>query len=101
MKRRKPQCLSLTSCAVLAFAAGCGGSQPPIGAPGEIPQTRVNALHSDQTRSWMLPEALQDDLLYAANANANTVTGYSYSNGDRTPPTIRAGVDGPSAIAIP
>jgi hypothetical protein len=29
---------------VAAMLAGCGGSQPPIGAPGAMPQSRARAL---------------------------------------------------------
>ena len=34
-------------CAAAAMLAGCGGSQPPIGAPGAMPQTYAIA----QTRA--------------------------------------------------
>ena len=47
--------------------AGCGGSQPPIGAPGAAPQSRAVAAHADGGGSWMLPEAKRDDLLYVTN----------------------------------
>jgi hypothetical protein len=70
---------ALSSCVAAAMLVGCGGSQPPIGAPGAMPQTSAIATHVDRGKSWMLPEAAQDDLLYAANANANTVSVYSYS----------------------
>ena len=39
-----------------ALLAGCGGSQPPIGAPGAIPQSRVAASPAERGGSWMLPE---------------------------------------------
>src|SRR5580700_3202678 len=32
---------ALSSCATAALLAGCGGSQPPIGAPGALPQSRA------------------------------------------------------------
>ena len=35
---------ALTSCVAAAIFAGCGGSQPPIGAPGAMPQ--LGAAHS-------------------------------------------------------
>ena len=39
----------LSSCVAAAMLAGCGGSQPPIGALGEMPQasavTAVRAIH--------------------------------------------------------
>jgi hypothetical protein len=34
---------ALSSCVALAMLAGCGGSQPPIGAPGAVPQHVRNA----------------------------------------------------------
>jgi hypothetical protein len=37
--------------------SGCGGSQPPIGAPGAIPQNSSIATHAERGGSWMLPEA--------------------------------------------
>jgi hypothetical protein len=47
--------------------AGCGGSQTPIGAPGETPQTSAIAAHADRGKSWMLPEAKSQDLLYVGD----------------------------------
>jgi hypothetical protein len=47
--------------------AGCGGSQPPVGAPGAMPQTSALAAHADRGRSWMLPGPTSgNDLLYLA-----------------------------------
>jgi uncharacterized repeat protein (TIGR03803 family) len=34
---------ALSSCIAAAMLAGCGGSQPPIGAPGAVPQVVGNA----------------------------------------------------------
>ena len=34
--------ITLSSCAVAAMLAGCGGSQPPIGAAGALPQSRAS-----------------------------------------------------------
>jgi len=69
----------LSICAAAALLAGCGGSQPPIGAPGAIPQSRVIGAHSDHSASWMAPGAAKDDLLYITNHD--TVTVYSYPKG--------------------
>ena len=33
----------LSGCATAAMLAGCGGSRPPIGAPGAMPQTAAAA----------------------------------------------------------
>jgi hypothetical protein len=70
---------ALSSCVAAAMLAGCGGSQPPIGAPGAMPQTSGIATQADGGKSWTLPEALSDDLLYIANST--TVTVYSYPQG--------------------
>ena len=50
--------------AVAAMLAGCGGSQPPISAPGAMPQSRAIATPAKHGGSWMLPEAKSEDLLY-------------------------------------
>ncbi len=46
-----------------ALFAGCGRSQPPISAPGAMPQTSAIAMHAGRGQSWMLPEAKNKDLL--------------------------------------
>ncbi len=38
---------ALCSRVAAAMLAGCGGSQPPIGAPGAIPQSRTIATGTD------------------------------------------------------
>jgi hypothetical protein len=50
----------------LAMLAGCGGSQPPIGAPGAAPQSRGIATRAEVLGSWMLPEARAEGLLYVS-----------------------------------
>ena len=37
------------SVSAAAMLAGCGGSQPPIGAPGAVPQASTNATHAELT----------------------------------------------------
>jgi hypothetical protein len=70
---------ALTSCIAAAMLAGCGGSHPPIGAQGATPQTSGIATGPDRGKSWMLPEAKSEDLLYASNLQ--NVTVYSYPAG--------------------
>jgi hypothetical protein len=41
----------------VAFLQGCSGSQPPIGAPGAMPQSRAVGTQADRSRSWTLPKA--------------------------------------------
>ncbi|MGB8907604.1 MAG: hypothetical protein WCC84_02520 [Candidatus Cybelea sp.] len=50
--------------AAAAMLAGCGGLQPPISAPGAMPQSTTIATHAERGGSWMLPEARSSDLLY-------------------------------------
>jgi hypothetical protein len=66
----------LGSYVAAAMLAGCGGSQPPIGATGAMPQTSAVATHADRGKSWMLPEATSQDLLYVTNYYYTSV--YSY-----------------------
>ena len=66
---------------VLIMLAGCGGSQPPIGAPGAMPLTSTLAAPADRGKSWMLPEAKAEDLLYVSNYRGNYVAVYDYKTG--------------------
>ncbi len=68
----------LITFAAAAMLAGCGGSQPPIGAAGALPQTSAIAAQAKRGGSWMLPEAKSEDLLYVANGNVGTLTVYGY-----------------------
>jgi hypothetical protein len=60
-----------------ALLVGCSGSQPPIGAPGAMPQASEVATHADRGTSWMLPEAKGEDLLYSSNDDGDVYV-YSY-----------------------
>jgi hypothetical protein len=70
---------TLCSCVAAAMLAACGGSQPPIGAPGAMAQTSALATHADRGKSWMAPDAAGQDLLYVTDVR--TVTVYSYPQG--------------------
>ena len=61
MKRSDPSRYALTSCVAAAMLAGCGGSQPPIGAPGAAEQTSAIATATQ-------PHTSKGDLLYATGA---------------------------------
>jgi len=60
-------------CAGLAMIAGCGGSQPPIGPPGAMPQSRAAAMRGDRYRPALRAGASGPEyktngpLLYATN----------------------------------
>jgi hypothetical protein len=79
MKISMRYCHTLTVCVAAAMLPGCGGSQPPIGATAAAPQTLAIATHADRAKSWMLPEATSEDLLYVADGQ--TVNVYSYPGG--------------------
>ena len=70
----------LTAFSITALV-GCGGSAPPVGALGPMPQTSAIATHADGGKSWMLPAAKREDLLYISDAANNTVTAYTYPRG--------------------
>ena len=71
---------ALTSCVATAMLAGCGGSQPPIDAPGAMPQTSAIATHAERGKSWILPEAKSEDLLYASSGRT-IVSVFNYRTG--------------------
>ncbi|MGP8101891.1 MAG: hypothetical protein ACLQHL_14220 [Candidatus Cybelea sp.] len=77
MKSQQLSRFALSACAAVAMLAGCGGSQPPIGAPGPMPQTIAIATHTDHRKSWMLPEAKAEDLLYVTDYGVGVIV-YSY-----------------------
>jgi hypothetical protein len=63
-------------------ALACGGICMPPGPPGTSTANRNSAAivkHVERDRSWMLPEAKNDDLLYISNSFDVTV--YSYPKG--------------------
>jgi hypothetical protein len=63
-----------------ALLAGCGGSQPPIAAPGAMQQTPAIATHAAHGKSWMLPDAASQDLLYISDDNAIKIYAYPQGN---------------------
>lgn len=78
--------MNLSRCGVCIWAAfallsGCGGSQPPISAPGAMLQSTAIATQAGHGRSWMLSEAKSDNLLYIDDQATSTVYVYSYPKG--------------------
>jgi len=97
----------------IAMLAGCGGSQPPIGAPGAMAQTSTIAAHADRGKSWMPPGATaghsgdyaaSGPLLYVTNSNpvyGNDVTVYHAAGKDPAPiATISEGLNGPAGDCL-
>jgi len=66
----------------IAFAAliGCGGSQPPIGAPGAVLQSRAIAQQATRGESWMMSETQGQSLLYVSEYLSDVLV-YSYPQG--------------------
>ena len=64
----------------IALLAGCGGSQPPIGALGAMQQTSAIATYAERGGSWMEPTASSNELLYIA-AWPPAVYVYTYPKG--------------------
>jgi len=98
-------CISIAA----ALLAACGGAQPPIGAPGAIPQSRAIARHIQRGGSWMLPEAKSlrykttAPLLYVTNIDASypNVRVYRAKAKDPAPlATISDGVNIPFGACI-
>ena len=73
---------ALTTCAAAATLTGCGGSQPPIGMPGAMPQSRAITTHTDRGASWMSADAKgKSELLYVSDGATNDVYVYDYPKG--------------------
>jgi hypothetical protein len=85
---------ALSIAVATALLAGCGGTQLPIAAPGAMQQSRATTPHD---RSWMLPEAKSEDLLYIS-ASAKSVYVYSYPDGKRE--GTLTGFDYPSGLCV-
>jgi hypothetical protein len=79
--------------AIGLLLAGCGGSQPPIGAPGAMPQTSVAGfpLHggavqaftsaarsSEREQTWMFTEASAKPLIYISTSQSPLVYVYTF-----------------------
>jgi hypothetical protein len=71
---------ALSSCVAAAMLSGCGGSQPPLGSPGAMTQSRAITTHAAHGKSWMLPD-VTDKLLYVAVGN-DDVSVLSYPQGN-------------------
>ncbi|MBV9700274.1 MAG: hypothetical protein JO078_09140 [Candidatus Eremiobacteraeota bacterium] len=69
-------------CCVALMLAGCGGSQPPIAAPGAMPQSHAAATHAERGGSWMLPpmEGHKSVLIYASGVYGGVYV-YDYFTG--------------------
>jgi hypothetical protein len=70
---------AIICCATVAMLAGCGGSQRPIGARGAMPQTFTLATHSDRGKSWMLPEAKKQPLIYITATGSPLVSVFTFA----------------------
>jgi len=79
-----------------ALLTGCGGSQPPIGAPGPMPQAG---------RAHARPLTSSGALIYSANSYFGYVTTYTYPHGPRlgeirAPGAIRECVDSAGDVFV-
>ena len=76
---------ALSACVAAALLSGCGGSQPPIGAPGAVPSSRANILTQPAGRrsnhAWMNPLSSGQALLYVVNQIDQSVNVYTYPEG--------------------
>jgi hypothetical protein len=61
-----------------ALLGGCGGSQSSLGALDSRPESYAIAAQPRQTRTWMLPEAKGENLLYVTDSAIDV---FSYPSG--------------------
>ena len=76
MMSRERSRFALVVCVATALLGGCGGSQPPIGAPA-MPQSRAIAQDGARGKSWMLADAKNSDLYYLADEYSVVVFNYA------------------------
>ncbi len=79
MKSQELARSAISACAVVVMLAGCGGSPPPIGAPGTMPpnlgaqRSALPALR-DKGVSWMAHDAAHaTKLLYVGNSESDVL----------------------------
>jgi hypothetical protein len=99
MKRLAFGRYALSCCAAAAMLAGCGGSQPPIGAPGVVTQSREIVTHAQRGGSYRATPPL----LYVANATYTDdgVNVFHAAGKDRNSlVTITDGVEDPAGVCI-
>jgi hypothetical protein len=68
----------------VAMLTGCGGSQPPIGTPGAISQSRAINTNTERGGSWVLPGAAKGDLIFALETQRESGGEiFAYPSGER------------------
>jgi hypothetical protein len=72
---------ALSTCVAAAMLTGCGGSQPPIGVPGTLPQSAGMARPVVPGKSWMPREARRQDLVYVSANVTGEIYIFSYPHG--------------------
>jgi hypothetical protein len=86
---------ALSVSAAAALLAGCGGSVPPIGAPGAMQQSRAIVTHTKGSGSWITPKAsaavmpeysASGPLLYVANFDSPPYDGVTVYDADENDP---------------
>jgi hypothetical protein len=85
----------MLSVAIVALLAGCGGSQPPIGAPGTILGARPNTTES---KTFKFTGAAQS-FVVPANVTTITVTAYGASGASQN--NYKGGNGGEIKAALP
>jgi sugar lactone lactonase YvrE len=81
--------------------AGCGGSQPPIGAAGAMPQRSVALHHVTHSASWMSAKVnYRHPWLYVADTTKSNIYIYDLDHGASQIGEISAGLGGPFGMTI-
>ena len=87
MRLRDPSRCALTNCVAVALLAGCGAAQPPIGAPGAMPQSSAIATRAATPLGHGVPEpdgATKG--MYVSEFFGSEILGYAHSNRHGKPP---------------
>lgn len=69
---------ALSVCATFGILTNCDASQSLVKTSTALPQNVSVSGHAAHGRSWMLPEAKREDLLYVSDGGSGSVLVYSY-----------------------
>jgi hypothetical protein len=91
------------TCAAVALLAGCGGSQPPIGEPGAMPQSPAIARHAAQRSIFgtLAPDSAKRGIYASENLSSTAdVFGYPISNRNNGAPICSENTESAYDVAV-
>jgi hypothetical protein len=92
---------TLIGCIAGGMLAACGGSQPPIGAPGAMPQTSTTVTHAEQLRDFRIAGMDAPHTgIYVSESQSSHILGYPENNPGNKPPICRKSASSANGVAV-